>query len=359
MPKGIHDHLNALRHLAAESWHRCAHRMTASVTDRSRIIKKVPIVVVLSLFCAVVGVGLNSYLRREPYFEGRPFSDWIWTMNAKPTGPEKEKARAVVRQLGSNSVPLLLRWIRKEDRPSLAVRYEAWRNGIYSWLMNHKLLKRGPITTTHFDPSHRAMAVWAFADLDPVSKKTAVAALIPLLGDKGPDTNSMSLVAGSAFMALSTMAPESIDPLIHSLTNRDIQAWALACGALGRIGPQAKSAIPVMEQWLWDRDPQKRLCVAENIGELGGDPGAFVPVVIQTLPELGKDLGALDFALQILAKHKEHASNATPVLVRMAIEVSGLTNAGDVMVRRELIGAMGQISPGAVAEEERSHEAAY
>jgi len=44
-------------------------------------------------------------------------------MNSEKPGPEKEEARAIVRQLGTNSIPLLLRWLREPDRLSLNERF--------------------------------------------------------------------------------------------------------------------------------------------------------------------------------------------------------------------------------------------
>src|ERR1035438_7008417 len=81
-------------------------------------------ILIILAACVLGAIGLNAFLSREPSFEGKRFSDWIWTMNGKEAGPEKEKARAVVRMLGTNSVPLLLDWLRQEDRPSLTERFD-------------------------------------------------------------------------------------------------------------------------------------------------------------------------------------------------------------------------------------------
>src|ERR1017187_7624788 len=197
--------------------------------------------------CALGVVAMFPILRTEPSLEGRHLSDWIWTMNEKEAGPEKEKARAVVRQLGSNSVPLLLEWLGQEDRPSLTGRFDELRHGVYFWLVGHKLIANRPITALRdFNPSHSAMAMWALPELDHEGKTNAIPTLIQMLGGKSRKPDEISRGAGGACIVLSKMAPESIAPLIDALASQDVQVWKLAAAALGKIGPDAKAAIPVL-----------------------------------------------------------------------------------------------------------------
>jgi HEAT repeat protein len=145
------------------------------------------------------------------------------------------------------------------------------------------------------------------------------------------------------------MAPESIGPLIAALTNNDVQVWALAAGALGKIGPAAKAAIPVLEKWLKDKDHDKRINAADVIGELGGDPREFVPVVIQSLPELNRD--GLSYSLDILVRYKEQAKDAVPILKRILANVSTSTNMSDIANRGEIEWTIKQIDSEAASKE--------
>src|ERR1017187_9682571 len=132
--------------------------------------------------CVFAVAGLSVFLGREPSFDGKRFSDWIWTMNAKPAGPEKEQARAVVRKLGSNSVPLLLNWLRQEDHPSLIGRFDEVRQRVFFWLVGHKIIANRSITSLRdFNPSRRAMAIWALPELDPTARRSAIPSLIKML----------------------------------------------------------------------------------------------------------------------------------------------------------------------------------
>jgi hypothetical protein len=301
-------------------------------------------ILIVLVACVLGAVWLNAFLSREPSFEGKRLSDWIWTMNGKEAGPEKEKARTIVRILGTNSVPLLLDWLRQEDHPSLTERFDEVRHRVFFWLVGHKIITNRSITSLNdFNPSHSAMAMWALPELDPAYKRTAIPTLIEMLGDKKHKPDEISHEAGAAYMVLKKMAPESIGPLIAALSSQDTQVRTLAAGALAEIGPDAKAAIPILEKGLADKDPSIRASTAIVIGKLGGDPDSFVPVIIQALPEIDRD--NLDYFLNALLVYKEHAKAAVPVLVDILHKTDHSTNQSDSWVRGQVMNALQQIDP--------------
>jgi hypothetical protein len=310
---------------------------------------RIRIMLILLSVCALGAIALYPLIHIEPSFEGKPFSDWIWTMNEKEARPEKEKARAVVRQLGANSIPLLLAWLRQEDRPSWTGRFDELRHTIFFWLVGHKLIANRSITSLQdFNPSHSAMAMWALPELDHAGRTTVIPTLIRMLGEKEPKSDQIARAAGGAYCVLSKMAPESIPPLIEALSNQNVQVWALAAGDLGEIGPDAKAAIPLLEKRFRDKDPIMRVSAAGTIGKLGRDPDVFIPVVIQNLPYLSRD--NMDFVLEILVRYKEHAKAAVPVLVGILNGTPNSNNPTNRIVRDEVITALRQIDPEAAAK---------
>jgi hypothetical protein len=221
------------------------------------------LLILLSMFA--LGAAVSALLHKEPSFEGRKLSDWIWTMNGSKAGPEKEEARAAVRKLGTNSIPLLLRWLRQEDRPSLTERFDTVRHTVFFWLVTHKLIANRSITSLrHFNPSHSAMAMWALPELDHAARMAAIPKLIQMLGEKNRWPEDIPRAAGGAYMVLPKMAPESIAPLTEALSSHDPQVWALAAGALSEIGPDARAAIPVHGEFVIERP-------------LSGDPAPLPP----------------------------------------------------------------------------------
>jgi hypothetical protein len=310
------------------------------------------IVAGILIVCALAAGGFKVLSPREPSFEGRRLTYWVWTMwhmNSSPEGPEKKKARAVVRHLGAKSVPLLLHWLQQEVRPSMTQRFDELRQGIFLWFVRHKLIENRSITSLQdFNPSHRGMAMTVLAELGPEGRKIAIPSLIQMLRERDPRSNEPSITARVSGLTLSKMAPESIPPLMAALTNQDIQVWGLAAGALGNIGPEAKAAIPMLKEKLMDKDPAVRMGVAETIGKLGGDPREFVPILIGTLPELKWDM--LDYGLEVLLRDKEHAKAAVPVLISILNKTPISTNKTNIMVRQQVGFALREIDPEAAAK---------
>jgi HEAT repeat protein len=304
-------------------------------------------ILIVLIVCVLGAITLRAFVDREPTFEGRRLSYWVWIMKFKQAGPEKEKARSVVCMLGTNSIPLLLDWLRQEDRPSMTARFDKVRHSVFFWLVGHGIIANRPITSLrHFNPSHRGMATYALPELGPAGKQTSIPTLIQMLGDKKRNPDEMSHTAGAAFLVLSRMAPESIDPLIVALSSQDIQVRMLAAAALARIGPAAKSAIPVLEKTLGDKDPNIRVSAAEVIGKLGGDPGSFIPVVVQTLPEINRE--NLDYVLTVLLRYKDHAKTAVPVLIEILNKTAHSTNEIDSLVRGQIINVLREIDTSAL-----------
>jgi hypothetical protein len=309
----------------------------------------------LTLAClfafGAAGYYYNRY-SKEPSFEGKSLSEWVLTMHAKQAGPEQEEARTVVRQLGSKSIPLLLHWLREGDSPSLDERIYDLKSSVFGWLAAHHIIKPRSVTIIGFHLNHRTVAGLALAELEPTDKKAVIPVLIQMLGDKKHKSDEMSggisVLAGNAFTALPLLAPESIAPLIDALSSQDFQVWVLAKGALGNIGPEAKAAIPALEKRLRDKDPKIRVGAAETIGELGGDPNEFVPIIIQSLPELDSD--DLDETLDILLHYKEHAKPAVPVLLTILSNTPVSASKTNTFTRVEVINALQQIDPDAATK---------
>ncbi|MDB6022242.1 MAG: hypothetical protein JWQ04_2099 [Pedosphaera sp.] len=292
----------------------------------------------------VAGLGAIAFHRNEPSYEGKDLSDWIVTMREEPLNAE---AHAVVRQLGNNSIPVLLTWLRKADRPTMRGRFERAKEGVTAWLERRKVIESRPRSYyLDFKSSYRALGNAALSELGPAGKE-AIPPLIQMLSDKSPDPTLTSESAGAAYLILPRMAPESIQPLIQALSSHDIQVWTLAAGALGNIGPDAKAAIPVLEKRLQDNDADIRVNAAATLGKLGGDPREFVPVIIQSLPEA--DFDRLDYRLEVLLRYKEQAQAAVPVLINLLNTIPNSTNTTNMIARNQIMGALREINPGAAA----------
>jgi hypothetical protein len=296
------------------------------------------------LGCALVAAAtLISLYHSEPHYQGKSLSDWIIAMGFRE-GNEKE--HQVVHYLGTNSIPLLLEWLQRPDKPSLAGKLENTKHGVIGWLERHRLMK--PRTWSwkqDWKGCYRCLAQRAFAELGQ-DGSPAIPTLIKLLATKPKTTNEISGTGCAASIVLSKMAPASIPPLIEAASSEDDQTYALAAMALGNIGPDAKAAIPTIEKRFRDPRPDLRVGAAYVIGQLGGEPSGFMPVVIEALRY--PNLEMLDYKLQILLKYKEHAKGAVPILQDILQNIPAeTTNLTQIFARDQANAALRQLAPDA------------
>jgi len=299
-------------------------------------------VIALLVILGVVAIGLAIVPRgpSEPGYRGRTLSDWIVVTRVHP---DDDEAWMAVRQLAANSIPLLLDWIKREDRPTARARIAEAKDRAIAFLERHRVIKPRPHSMfMDWKASYRFLAQAALEELGPEAK-AAIPALIQMLGTKGPTTNDFSPVAGTAFLLLPKMAPKSIPPLIGALSSNDLQVYALAAGALGEIGPQASVAIPVIQRRLADTNVMVRVGAARVLGQLGADPTVFMPTVVESLRD--PDFTFLDYKLEILLKYKDHARAALPILMNIQMNAANLGSPTNQYVRQQVTGALLQLQP--------------
>ena len=172
--------------------------------------------------------------------------------------------------------------------------------------------------------------------------------LIQMLGHKDAKTGEIAVDAGSAWLILPKMSPDSIGPLIQSLSSPDPKVRVLAAGALGRIGTNANAAIPVLETWLHDNRLWMRLTACNALGNLGADPHEFLPVLIEGLHE--GDHEALNFDIEILLRYKSEAKPAVPVLLEILANTPASNNPTNGWIRGDVMNALHEIDPEAATK---------
>ena len=89
-----------------------------------------------------------------------------------------------------------------------------------------------------------------------------------------------------------------------------------ACGALGKIGKEAKASVPNLMEALNDPDGQVRSSAAEALGEIGKEARAAVPMLIALLKKDGTSYSDVRRnAAVALGKIGEEPQEAVPVLI--------------------------------------------
>jgi len=78
---------------------------------------------------------------------------------------------------------------------------------------------------------------------------------------------------------LPKIGPKAIGPLMRAIHSGDLVARRRAIEALGRMGPSAKSLVPMLTDLLKSGPPTIRVTAARALGNIGPDAGAAVPVL--------------------------------------------------------------------------------
>jgi HEAT repeat protein/lysophospholipase L1-like esterase len=131
----------------------------------------------------------------------------------------------------------------------------------------------------------RAAAAWALGDVG-AAAAPAVPALVPLLHGDDPFAR-----AGAAFAlaGIGAAAKSAVPALIDELDDADERVRARSEDALGRIGPGVEFVAPLARHVSDTASPGRGLA-AETLGRLGPDARAAVPELIAAVPDARSDV---------------------------------------------------------------------
>ena len=199
----------------------------------------------ISLACAAIAFALFLTLTREhqPEYEGHKLSEWLEQCRKAVFAEDRkteEEARTAVRNIGSNALPCLLKWIDHEP--------PAWRMSLRTNLPT-------------FISNRRMVYRW--------------------LGEDEADRRAS--YAGLGFQILGTNAfgaVPALDALMKDTTKPRISERAIY--ALGRIG---EPAIPVLRAGLADSNQTNRRQIFNGFRLMALNHGTNVclPIVLEAL----------------------------------------------------------------------------
>ncbi len=215
----------------------------------------------------LVGIALLLWLtrEREPAYQGKTLSEWIAAQMEEifdsPGGRSSEsKSAEAIRQMGTNTVPWLLKWAR----------YESPSRGLSTIKSIGRKLPNA-VTAASFrnwcrtDPCYdRAnAAMWAFYALG-----TNGSPAIPELVLRINDTNSPAICRRAIFML--TAIGRSTTPILVtqlSNTNTPCRANIAYCfGISGMFGVDRAEVTPVLVRCLADSDASVRAQATVALG---------------------------------------------------------------------------------------------
>jgi len=150
-------------------------------------------------------------------------------------GPGHERAKAAVRQMGTNAIPKLIEMLRAED-PTWKLKVRDWTE---SWPIKYRF---HPASIKHW------RAITALEALGPA----AVPMLLDLQHYTLPRNALQEQDAISARNALIQIGENAVSPLVSTLTNSNPEVRMRAVVALGWLGSDAVAAVPALLKALDD-----------------------------------------------------------------------------------------------------------
>ncbi len=197
-------------------------------------------------------------------YRGRGLAHWLGDLR-HPSPLVQERAQDAVRHMGSNAVPILRQRLHATDSPVTT-------NIVY-WLRQQTLVKI-PFTPAR---ERRIAAALACVLLGPET-----AAAIPDLLEFSQEDSFCSNLAESA---LSQIGEPAVGPLSLALANASYSVRLVAAGALARMGPPARAAIPALTNCLRDDFGDVQAGAARALGRIG----VVSPEIVRALLEASGD----------------------------------------------------------------------
>ena len=265
----------------------------------------------------------------EPTCNGRTLTEWLAMERKSWSGAlessEIDKPAQAVRQIGTNALPLFVKWLRYRPDPhqrrldALVARLPHWMyyNGPIGWLTRDKTALR---------------AQYALEGISILGKDAESA--IPDLVELSKDP----LASPYAIPALSRMGKNALPALLDALADPQApnRITIVNCiGAMQGVGIDAGTALPLLVQCLEDKDRAVARRAADTLSIFASYPNVVVPALEKSLQDTNVECQAIDS----LGRLRKSAASVVPSLLKCL-------NSTNANVRWSATNALNQIAPG-------------
>jgi HEAT repeat protein len=274
----------------------------------------------------------------EPRYQGKRLSDWFDLLYQSE--PRLKQVQHAIREIGTNAVPLLLKKVRDNDklRDSLLIRLHR-----AAWLRLPLVLQRVFPKPKAWDSSVQPRTRWALGLI-------GVAAVPSLLSALDDPNVEVRFVAIEAIGLLDADPNVTVPALAKVLRDSNPEVRLRTVQVLGEIGRKSKQAIPVLVSALADSNAGEkagmvapvREAAADGLGRIGPQAHSAVPQLTRLLIHTnGYTREQAAIALWMI----DRSTNSIPLL---ASELQQASDA-EIFVRMlTTLGEMGSVAQSAV-----------
>jgi hypothetical protein len=215
--------------------------------------------ILLVLACGMFLVVLYALLRGsdEPSFQGRSLSAWQAAYPSETTtnlSRQQEAVADAIRHMGTNTLPLLLKWIHYE-RPD-------WKTRVSSKMPDGPIMDAGG--RLMFAQEGKAYkAALALIALGPEAKP-AIPELVRIMDD--PKSHQTAVMAAMVLAQLGTK--EAFQSFSALLTNQHRSDRVMLISMLDGVGTNGLPIVPALLECLKDADPDLREFATNALSEI-------------------------------------------------------------------------------------------
>jgi HEAT repeat protein len=256
------------------------------------------ILAVVLLITVLAGLSWKAMRSREPAYQGKTLSTWLRQFEDAKANQFRDRAQFeaqfvgptqnAVRQMGTNALPTLLTMLQAKDSEirSIAIHWLDKRS--FRWLPASQTVRRemaldgfAALGTNaepavpalmallnHTNCEFRTSAARCLISIWPVAQE-AVPVLVQHLRD--PD-EMVCFFSGQALGAI-RKSPELVVPALTERLKGPGMKWGTLL-ALGRFGPEAKTAVPLIIPLLNDPDAETRSWAAMSLKAIDSEAAA-------------------------------------------------------------------------------------
>lgn len=283
--------------------------------------------VVISAACVLVAIGVVAFWpgEREPEYNGKKLSEWLEVCRQYPMpGPERVPAEEAVRNIGTNALPWLIRWMNYDMPGWKQTFFQSKYSRLVPKFAMYYFIK--PIVKSRH-------AQVGFVVLDTTAGPAAPA--LARIMDNWPKGSGMQ-----ALVSLRSLGADAVPPLYAFATNRakPLQARREAMSSIGML-----SSLGTNEEWIvraiipYLSEEEMAEPTARALGAMRLRPDVCVPALRKALASKNPEVRV--WAVVSLGRFGREAEQAIP-------ELTGALADSDPRVHQEAGNALERIAQG-------------
>ncbi|MBI1176351.1 hypothetical protein GC207_02810 [bacterium] len=251
---------------------------------------------------AIIGITVFLFFagKPEPTHEENPLSYFValYEPYQGNSDADRQYAGQAIKEMGTNAVPFLLKWIRYEEPDRV--------DQIRDWLWART---KEPFFNRQNDEDRARAAVYAFRALGPAADES-IGALAEVANN-----SKRTVVATRAIEALGyCQRTNALNRLVTVLTNSSSELRDVAAHAFCNMGELAAPALPDLIRSIGDAELSVASNAIASLGELRLKPDLVVPALAAALDD---PRGLVRIAAEVaLQKYGAAAKAAIPALLR-------------------------------------------